>query len=148
MVFEKICENCETTFASAFAGGVFGTLFAIGVIFMIFLIAIIYIYHSYSWMTIARKLKYKNSWLAWIPIANVAMILQLGGFHWAWIFLILVPILGWIALIVMFIVSVWKIFEKRKYPGWFSLSVVIPQIGGILYLIAIGFVAFKDKKRR
>ncbi|MFH1787556.1 MAG: DUF5684 domain-containing protein [archaeon] len=98
-------------------------------------------------MTIARKLKYKNAWLAWIPIANIAMMLQLGGFHWAWVFLILIPIFGWLALLVMFIIATWRIFEKRKYPGWFSLFIIIPKVGGILYLIAIGFVAWQNKTK-
>ena len=109
------------------------------------IILAVYVYSSFAWMTIAKKLKYKHPWFAWIPIVNVAMILQLGEFHWAWIFLILVPILGWLALMVLVIIATWRIFEKRKYPGWFSLSTLIPKAGAILYLIAIGFVAWKDK---
>ena len=58
-----------------------GFLMMLGV-FMFLLILAAYVYFSFAWMTIARKLKYKNSWLAWIPIANLAMILQLGKFHW------------------------------------------------------------------
>ena len=40
----------------------------------------------------------------------------------------------------------YNIFEKRKFPGWFSLSLILPKIGPILYLIAIGFVAWTKKK--
>lgn len=125
-----------------------GSLLALGILLIVSLIAAFYIYTSLAWMRIAKKLKYKHPWVAWIPVANWAMILQLGGFHWAWIFLILIPILGWIALFVLCIIAHWRIFEKRKYPGWFSLSLIIPQVGLILYLIAIGFVAWQDKKRR
>ena len=124
-----------------------GFLVALGIFMLLFVIAV-YIYFSLAWMTIAKKLKYKRPWLAWIPIANISMVLQLGGFHWAWVFLILIPIFGWIALIVLLIISTWRIFEKRKYPGWFSLSMIIPQVGTILYLVAIGFVAFADIKKR
>ena len=73
------------------------------------------------------------------------MILQLGGVHWAWVFLAIIPFAGWIALFVLVIISLWRIFEKRKYSGWFSLSLIIPKAGAILYLIAIGFVAWKKK---
>ena len=146
MNFEKFCPECGTV-SDAFIGGVFGALITLGIAFAIVLFIALYIYSSYSWMTIARKLKYKNSWLAWIPIANIGMMLQLGGFHWAWVFLILIPFFGWIALFVLVIISTWRIFEKRKYPGWFSLSLVIPEVGAILYLVAIGFVAFKDRKK-
>jgi len=126
-------------------GGIVGGLIALGIAVMILIIAAIYIYHSLAWREIARRLKYKKSWLAWIPVANIAMIFQLGGFHWAWVFLILIPILGWIALLVLFIIATWRIYEKRKIPGWASLGIIIPQAGGILYLIAIGFAAWKNK---
>ena len=129
-------------------GGILGALIALGIVFAILVVAALYIYGAWAWMTIARKLKHKYPWLAWIPIANLAMILQLGGFHWAWIFLILFPIAGWIALLVLGIIATWRIFEKRNYPGWFSLSIIIPEIGFVLYMVAIGFVAWMDRKKR
>jgi len=141
MVF-NIDPNTLTDVAT---GGLIGAIIAIGVVIAILIMIAFYIYFAFAWMTIAKKLKYKRPWLAWIPFANMAMILQLGKFHWAWIFLVLIPVLGWIALLVLMIIATWRIFEKRKYPGWFSLSMIIPQIGGILYLIVIGFVAWKDK---
>jgi hypothetical protein len=121
-------------------------------VFAIIIFIALYIYTSLVWYTIAKKLKYGKPWLAWIPFANMAMMLKLGGFHWAWIFLILIPILGWIALGVLIIIATWRIFEKRKYPGWLSLVPIaswIPFIGGaagLAYLIIIGFVAWKDMK--
>ena len=129
-------------------GGIIGGLIALGIITIIFLLISLYVYHSFSWMVIARKLKHKHPWLSWIPFASTALRLQLGGFHWAWVFLYLLPIVGWIALFVLLIISYWRVFEKRKYPGWFSLSMIIPKIGLVLYLTAIGFVAFKDRKKR
>jgi hypothetical protein len=136
-------EEVSNTFVSSAA---IAAIVALGVFVILLVIAAFYVYTSLAWWTIAKKLKYKNAWLAWIPIANLAMKLQMGGFHWAWVFLILIPILGWIALFILIIIATWKIFEKRKYPGWFSLSVIIPKIGFILYLIAIGFVAWGKKK--
>ncbi len=121
-----------------------------GIAILFILLIALYVYTSLAWMTIAKKLKYKNSWLAWIPIANLAMILQLGGFHWAWIFLILIPILGWIALAVLLVIATWRIYEKRKYPGWLALIPLlswVPWIGGlasIAALVILGFVAWKD----
>tara|TARA_Y100000310_G_scaffold79304_3_gene76018 strand:- start:10567 stop:11055 length:489 start_codon:yes stop_codon:yes gene_type:complete len=151
--FWEACTNLtgeslsECQAANFLGGGILAALIALGIITALLLLIALYIYSSYTWMTIAKKLKYKKAWLAWIPIINIIMMLQLGGFHWAWFFLILIPILGWVALAVLVIISTWRIFEKRKYPGWFSLSMIIPEIGGILYLIIIGFVAFKDRKK-
>ncbi len=118
-------------------------LITIGMIILAILFVIaLYIYHAIAWYTIAKKRKYKYPWLAWIPFANIAMIFELGEIHWAWIFLIIIPVLGWIAVLVLAIISMWRIFEKENYPGWFSISLVIPKVGGILYLVVIGFVAW------
>lgn len=112
---------------------------------------IVYIYSSLVLFTIGKKLGYKRSWLAWIPVANLAMILQLGNFHWALVFLLLVPILGTIAVAVLLIISLWRIYEKRKYSGWLSLVPllsVIPVVGflaGIAHLVIMGVVAWKNK---
>ncbi len=127
-------------------GSFVGILVALGITAIVLLSIALYVYFSLSWMRIAKKLKYKNYWFAWIPIVNLFMMLRLGGFNGWWVLLVLIPFLGWFALGVLIVISTWKIFEKRKYPGWFSLSMIIPQVGGILYLIALGFVAWKDKR--
>ena len=146
MDFIQCGEPCKQI-AAGFLGGSLGILIALGILAIIIFIVAFYVYTSYTWMLIAKKLKYKKSWLVWIPIANLAMMLQLGGFHWAWVFLILIPILGWIGLFALIIVATWRIFEKRKYPGWFSLALILPSIGGVLHLIVIGFVAWKDLRK-
>ena len=128
-----------------FLGGIFSAIIALGIIFILLILIGLYIYSSLAFYNIGKKLKYKKSWLAWIPIVNMSMFLQLGGFHWAWIFLILIPIVGWIALFVLMVISFWRIFERRKYPGWFSLSLIIPKVGIILFLVAIGFAAWGKK---
>lgn len=135
-------------FSAAFAGGFLGFILAVGITLAVIFIVGLYIYFSLAWYRIASKLKYKKPWLAWIPIANIAMFLQLGRFSWGLVFLILIPVVGWIALLVLVIMAKWRIFEKRKYPGFYSLSLLIPQIGFVLYLIAIGFIAWKDKNSR
>lgn len=135
------------TFSQIISGGIIGGLFAIGMFFLSFIFIGVYIYTSLAWMTIAKKVKHKKPWLAWIPFANISMWLQMGKFHWAWIFLLLIPVIGWIIILVLFIISSWRVFKKLKYPGWFSLSVIIPRVGGILYLIVIGIIAWTKKKR-
>ncbi|MFA4953103.1 MAG: hypothetical protein WC584_02685 [Candidatus Pacearchaeota archaeon] len=123
-------------------------LIALGVAIAVVAILALYIYKSIVWMKIAKRLKHKNAWLAWVPIADVAMILQLGDFHWAWIFLILIPFFGWIALGVLFVVANWRIFEECGYPGWFSLSLIIPKVGVVLYLVVIGFIIWSDQNTK
>ena len=107
-IFNQMLRSSEGV-ASLFLGGMFGVLFALGILFIILFIIALYVYSSLAWMTIAKKLRYKYPWLAWIPIANIAMMLQLGGFYWAWVFLIVVPFVGWIALLVLTVIATWKI---------------------------------------
>jgi hypothetical protein len=122
------------------------------IIFALIIGAAVYIYCALAWSTIAKKLNHNQPWLAWIPFANISLVLMLGGFHWAWVFLVLVPILGWIALFVMGIIATWRVYEKRKYPGWLSLLPLlgaIPFLGwlaGIANFVILGFVAWSDRK--
>lgn len=148
----EVCNEILNALSSegiggAMIGGILGVLIGFGILIALFVLVIVYIYNAFAWYTIGRKLKYKNSWLAWIPIARWAMVLQMGKFHWAWIFLILIPVLGWIALAVLLIISTWRVYDNRKYSGWLSLAIIIPEVGGLLYLIIIGFVAWKDKEK-
>jgi len=138
------------TMDPAALGGIFAVLAGMIVLLSIVSLAL-YIYMAIALQTIGKKLNYKHPWLAWIPIANYAMILELGGFHWALIFLLLIPFAGWLAVIVLIFIAIWKIFEKRKYPGWLVLLLIltpIPILGwlaGLAYLIVFGMVAWKDR---
>ena len=137
-------------FQQAVLGGALGTLLAAFLFLAIIILLAVYFYFAFAWYTIAKKRGYKKAWLAWIPFANIAMWLQLGGFHWAWVFLMIIPIAGWIAVGVLFIISNWRVFEKLNYPGWLSLSPLLGTVAGglgtIAYGIVIGFVAWKKRR--
>lgn len=135
-------------FTQAVSGGVLGGLLAVGIVFLVIISIGFYVYTALAWMTIAKKVKHKKPWLAWIPFANISMWLQMGGFDWKLVFLLLIPFLGWIAILVLMIISHWRVFEKLKYPGWFSLSMIIPKVGWILYPVAIGVIAWMKKKKK
>ena len=143
-----------TGFKEAFIGGAIGgavgAFLATIIILLIITLILLYVYFALAWYAIAKKRGYKKPWLAWIPFANIAMWLQMGGFHWAWVFLLLIPIAGWIAVAVLFIISSWRVFEKLKYPGWWSLALLLDGfgfgLGTLLYGIAVGIIAWKKKR--
>lgn len=120
--------------------GAWGFLLALGFFALLISLAI-YIYFALAWMAIAKKKGHKYPWLAWIPFANISMWFQMGGFHWAWIFLILIPVAGWLAIAILFIISNWRVFESLKYPGWLSLAPLLDIIAGGVGTIAYGIVA-------
>lgn len=146
----KMFENIFSTMTGLTTGEdilVGGTIFLLVLVIGLIILGI-YIYQAIAWMTVAGKLKYKRKWFAWVPFFATAMRLQLAGFHWAWTFLWLVPILGWIAIYVMMFFVKWNIYEQRKYPGWLALfglvDWVLSGVGSIAELVILGFVAWGD----
>ena len=147
--FNSLANWNWTSPQDALLGGAIGAALATLLIVLLIVLVALYVYFALAWYTIAKKMKHKKPWLAWIPFANIAMWLQLGGFHWAWIFLVLIPFLGWAAVGVLFIMASWKVFEKLKYPGWLALSPLLGLLGGglgtLAYGIVIGIIAWKKK---
>jgi hypothetical protein len=121
-------------------------LFAAGFGLIIGIITVVlYIYYALVWQTIAKKLKYKYYWLAWIPIAQLFLFPILAKKKWGWGFLLLIPFLN----ILLYIIWRWEIYKRLKFPEWLSLMPVlyiIPIINifaVIADLIIIGIAAWK-----
>ena len=149
-----LTETLSKAITDAITGSVLGALIIGAIVLFVIILIAVWIYTSLAWATIGKKLKHKNSWLAWIPFARTGLVLSLGKFHWAWTFLYLIPIIGWAILGVLCIIAHWRIFEIRNYPGWLALvplAGIIPVLGvfsGIAYLIILGIVAWMDKRKR
>lgn len=78
------------------------------------------------------------------------MLLILAKKHWDWGFFILIfPV-----YLVLAVFWMWLIFERRGYPGAFSLIflfAVLPGVGGIFlfaFLVMLGIVAWSDMKKK
>jgi len=101
----------------------------------------LYIYFAVALMTIAKKTKTPNGWLAFIPIANVYLMTQIAGLP-AWytlaILLPIIPIVGPIAMMVAMVYFWWKIAEAIKKPGWWGLLILVP----IANLVIVGIMAW------
>ncbi|MBT3814805.1 hypothetical protein HOE37_03610 [Candidatus Woesearchaeota archaeon] len=126
--------------------GLAGAMMGVGLL----LFAAIYVYLAFVWMTIAKKLDYDKGWLAWIPLAQFALLPILAKKRenaWPWVFIILVPIVGGVFAIMWN----WQIFERRNYPGWLSLIpilAIIPVVGYVATLanlVILGLVAWMDR---
>ncbi len=127
------------------------SLLALGVAMMVvfFIIAVAFwIYSSFAFMAIARKAKDKMPGLAWIPgIGPTIVAFRAAGMHWwPWLLLIgiVIPFVGWIALLVFAVFSVvwtWKLFEKIRKPGWWSILMIIPVVN----LVMMGIAAWSKK---
>ena len=118
-------------------------LAAMGALLFVYIIVMlaVYIYSAFALMTIAKKTKTENGWLAFIPIANFYLVTQMAGQSGWWTLAVLfpmIPIIGGIAMLVVSVWFFWKICEKIKRPGWWSLLLLIP----IVNLVILGVMAW------
>jgi len=127
--------------------GPLGAFLAFGLIMILVGLAI-YIYTAIALMIIANKTKTKNGWLAFIPVANLYLMTQIGKLPWWWLLVIvglwivsMIPIIGIIASIAMLVVMAylwWKVAEAVNKPGWWGILMVIP----IVNLVMVGIMAW------
>ena len=97
---------------------------------------LVYLFVAFCLYTIAKKTNTENAWLAFIPIANIVLACQIAGKPWWWVFLFLIPIVN----IILGIIVMWNICERRNKPGWLGILIIIPVVN----LIVFGVVAFVD----
>ena len=105
---------------------------------MIFLVfaAACYVYMALALQTIANKTKTENSWLAWIPIANIVLMLNIAKKPIWWIVLFLIPVVN-----IIFIIIVWMAMaEARGKPSWWGILMIVP----VANLITPGVLAWAD----
>ena len=98
---------------------------------------ILYIYTSFAYMEIAKKLNHPNPWYAWFPILRDIQKFQLADMSPWFILLYLIPI----ANTVISIIALMKICEKRGMDKFLGFLGLIP-IGN---LILIGILAWKKE---
>jgi len=106
----------------------------IGFIFICFLA--VYVYMALALQTIAQKTNTENGWFAWIPIANIILMLTIAKKPIWWIVLFLIPLVS----IVMFILVWMAIAEERNKPSWWGVMVIVP----VMNLIMPGYLAWSD----
>ena len=108
-----------------------------GFLFIMFIfIAVIYVYHALALQTIANKTNTENAWLAWIPIANIILMLNVARKPIWWILLCLIPLVNLVILII-----VWMgIAEARNKPNWWGILLLVPVVN----IIVPGYLAWAD----
>ncbi|MDD5146896.1 MAG: DUF5684 domain-containing protein, partial [Candidatus Pacebacteria bacterium] len=141
---EKICQDdssCQNTplfpwfgFLKGFRtiGLVFGGLYVI-------LWALFYIYLAICLQILAKKTGTKNGWMAWIPVANVFLMLQIAQKPLWWFILLLIPIVN-----IIFGVLIWMaIAERRGKPNWVGILIIVPAVG----IVIPGYLAFSGSEK-
>jgi Family of unknown function (DUF5684) len=95
-----------------------------------------YVYMALALMTIAQKTNTENGWLAWIPIVNIILLLNIAKKPLWWFFLFLIPLVN-----IVFLVIVWMaVAEARNKPNWWGILMIVP----VANIIVPGYLAWAD----
>jgi hypothetical protein len=139
--------KCTATLALSLlaAGGVFAQdehraaaiAAATGMLFFLLVFALVaYVYTSLALQTIAQKTNTENPWLAWIPIVNIVLMLNIAKKPVWWILLLLIPVVN-----IVIAVIIWMaIAEARNKPNWWGILAIVPFVN----LIVPGYLAWSD----
>ena len=99
-------------------------------------LAVGYVYIALALQTIAQKTNTANGWLAWIPIANIILMLNVAKKPIWWIILFLIPVVN----LVMAILVWMGIAVARGKPNWWGILIIVPVVN----LIVPGYLAWSD----
>lgn len=97
-----------------------------------------FVWISLCLYVIARKTNTDNPWLAWVPVGNIILACLIAGKPWWWGLLFFIPLLN----VVLMVIVVWKIAERRGKPGWVAILMLVP----VANLIVPGVLAFDDSR--
>ncbi len=105
-------------------------------VFIMLFLAALYVYTALALQTIAQKTNTENPWLAWIPIVNIVLVLNIAKKPIWWIILCLIPLVN-----IVISVIVWMaVAEARNKPNWWGILILVPGVG----LIVPGYLAWSD----
>ena len=94
-----------------------------------------YVFTSFCLMKIADKLDILNSWLSWVPIAQIWVMVRAAGKPSWWLILFFIPLVNFvISLIVLF-----SIPTSLNKSSLYGLLLFVPILGVFLYF---GLLAF------
>jgi len=117
--------DAETAAAAAALTGVF-------VLFTFFVAAIAYVIGAIFLSRIFKKAGVKP-YIAWIPFYNNWKMLEIGGQHGYWAVLTIVPIVGYVASVFMYI-AMYQIGKKLGKSGSFVLLAIFLPIVWLIWL--------------
>jgi hypothetical protein len=121
---------------SSDATGPFTALTGVMLLFVVVFGLGCYVYISLALQTIATKTGTANEWLAWIPIANLFLMLSVAKKPMWWFLLFLIPLAN-----VVVAIMVWMaVAEARGKPNWWGILMIVPLVN----LVVPGYLAWAD----
>lgn len=128
VLYAQLSDNQAAAAGMALLGGM---MFVFLLIFGVF-----YVYMSLALQTIAKKTNTENPWLAWIPIVNIILMLNIAKKPLWWMILFFVPLVSIVILILVWM----EIAKARNKPEWWGILLIVPFVN----LIVPGYLAWSD----
>jgi hypothetical protein len=116
--------------------GPFAALTGVMLLFVVVFGLAAYVYLALALQTIATKTGTANEWLAWIPIANLFLMLNVAKKPMWWFLLFLIPLVN----LVMAIMVWMAVAEARGKPNWWGILMIVPLVN----LVVPGYLAWAD----
>lgn len=130
---------CLATPASALALQDEG-MAAVGAVMFLFIFLFglaAYLFFCYCLLLIAKKARItENLWMAWIPILQIILMLNVARKPIWWIVLFLIPLVN----IVIGVILWMAVAEARGKPSWWGILMILP----VANLVALVYLAFSD----
>jgi hypothetical protein len=131
-----ILISASTAIAQSDTGPVPAALGGAMLFFVVVLGLAAYVYMSLALSTIATKTGTSNPWLAWIPIANIFLMLGVAKKPMWWFILFLIPLVN-----IVIAIMVWMaVAEARGKPNWWGVLMIVPLVN----LVVPGYLAWAD----
>lgn len=129
LLVTHLCAQEEVEVPSAALGGA-------ALVFFLLVAIPLYVYLALCLQTIAKKTNTPNAWMAWIPIVNIFLMLNIARKPAWWFILCLLPLVN-----IIIVIIVWMaIAEARGKPNWWGILMIVPFFN----LIVPGYLAFSD----
>ncbi|NMF59569.1 DUF5684 domain-containing protein [Pseudanabaena yagii] len=94
-----------------------------------------YVFTSFCLMKIADKLDIPNSWLSWVPIAQIWVMVRAAGKPGWWLILFFIPLVNFVIGLIVF----FSIPTSLNKSSLYGLLLFVPILGVFLYF---GLLAF------
>lgn len=123
-----LAQSSDGEIPGALSGGVLFFTFVFGLAF--------YVYLALALQTIANKTGTPNAWLAWIPIGNLILMLNVAKKPLWWFLLFLIPFVNLIIAIIVWM----AVAEAVGKPNWWGIVMIVP----LANLVVPGYLAWAD----
>ena len=95
-----------------------------------------YVYIALCLQRMAQKTNTENTWMAWIPILNIYLLVTIAGKPGWWFILLLIPLVNIIVAIMLWM----AVAERCGKQSWLGILIIVPLIN----LVIPGYLAFSE----